>query len=161
MVYAIIVAGGSGLRFSKRIKKQFFKVNNKSILELTIEKFNNIKDIDNIILVLPKDEVSEYSYLKNIFKKITNITSGGDTRTRSVYNGLLIIKPHFSLQHDKVLIHDGVRPLVSEELIKNIIYGLDNFNAVVPGIKIEDNVKKVDAQNIVTATIDRSKLKQK
>ena len=157
MNHVIIVAGGKGERFSYNGKKQFYKFRGKTLLELTIEKFDNHDEINNLIVVLPESDIQNNIYLQSKFKKITSIVKGGSTRFHSVYNGLKELEPRFS-EYDKVLIHDGVRPLVTNVLISNILSNLDLYKCVVPGIKLEDTVKKVDACSIVTSTIERDKL---
>ncbi len=157
MNYAIIVAGGKGRRFSGNLKKQFFVFNGKTVLELTVEKFDKHESINKIVVVLPKDEIRKYQHLKKIFPKVASIVTGGETRFNSVLNGLKYIESDFN-KYDKVLIHDGVRPFVTAKLISRVLNELDFCGCVVPGIKLEDTVKKVDAENIVTATVNREKL---
>ncbi len=157
MNYAIIVAGGKGKRFSDNRKKQFYSFHGKTILELTVEKFSNHEKIGEIILVLPKDDLQNYYYLIEKFPKIKSIVPGGTTRFKSVFNGLQAIESDFG-DNDNVLIHDGVRPLVTEALIDKILIALKDNSCVVPGIKMEDTVKKIDAENFVTSTVEREKL---
>ena len=158
MVYTIIVAGGKGERFSKNIKKQFYKLSDKTILELTIEKFNDHPLVDAITVVLPQEELCYYSFLDTKYSKVRGLISGGNTRFQSVYNGLKSLKGNYNITTDKILIHDGVRPLISRELITNVITSLDDFNCVIPGIRIHDNIKKVDFESFVTSTVEREKL---
>jgi 2-C-methyl-D-erythritol 4-phosphate cytidylyltransferase len=154
MNYAIIVAGGSGKRFSKEVKKQFFKIDTETILEKTISQFNNHKLINSIILVLPEDDLKIGKYLKYKFNKLKKVVQGGEERKHSVFNGLLTIENDTDI-NSKILIHDGVRPFVTENLITNIIGSLEEFNCVIPGIKIEDTLKIVDSKNYVVGTVSR------
>ena len=121
MVSAIILAGGKGKRMGKDISKQFILVKDKPIIYYTIKKFSDCKLIDEIILVLPKDEI-EYckkEVLEKYSLKVDKIIAGGKERQDSVYNGLKALK-----NSDIVLIHDGVRPLITEKTIAdNIAFG--------------------------------------
>ena len=92
-VYAIILAGGSGIRFGSKIPKQFIEVNGKCILEYTVEKFNNNKNIDNIILVVNpayRNELQRNGLLHK-YEKIIAVVDGGKTRRESSYLGLQFI----------------------------------------------------------------------
>ncbi len=151
MNYAIIVAGGKGKRFSDKIKKQFYFIASKRIIDLTLKKFLNIPIIDRVVLVLPKEDIPNFRNLE-IFK----IVEGGTERVYSVLNALKSIKDIVKLD-DKVLVHDGVRPFVSEDLIERILKELDKYDCVVPGVKVEDTVKIVE-DGFIKETIDRNKI---
>ena len=112
---AIIVAGGKGLRMNSEIPKQFLLLHDKPILIHTIEKFINF---DDVILVLPKEQTKLWNEIceKYNFTNPHKIIEGGSTRFQSVRNGLDEID-HQSI----VAIHDGVRPLVSENLINYLL----------------------------------------
>ncbi len=152
MNYVIIVAGGKGKRFSHKIKKQFFKIANRTILEITLQKFISHQLIHRIIIVIPKNE-----NVKIHHKKIFKIVEGGEERKDSVANGLISIINHIKTK-DNILIHDGVRPFVSHNLINKIIKELDYNNCVIPGIEIEDTVKEINDNFFVVKTINREKL---
>ncbi len=154
MNYAVIVAGGSGKRFSKSIKKQFFKIDSETILEKTISTFNNHTNINSIILVLPEDDLKIEKYLKYRFKKLKSVVIGGDERKISVFNGLMAIESELN-ENSKILIHDGVRPFVSENLITNILNSLNFYKCVIPGIRVYDTIKKVDSKDFVVETVNR------
>lgn len=145
-VNAIILGGGIGSRTKEYIPKQFIKINGKSILEHTIEKFEKNVNVDNIILVINssyKDYIKEE--VLNKYKKINAIVEGGKSRRESVYNGLKLIKN----DEDKVLIHDGVRPFVSHKTINTCIEALDVYESVYPGIESADTVIEIDKNNII------------
>ena len=105
----IILASGKGKRFKDRTPKQYFKINNETILNLTIKNFLNLKFV-NKILVLINDEHSYYSKTINKHPYI-KILKGGKNRQLSSLNGLRYAKKN-NFQH--ILIHDAVRPLVSQ-----------------------------------------------
>ncbi len=156
MNYAVIVAGGAGKRFSNTVKKQFLKIDTETILEKTISQFNTHKLINSIILVLPEDDLKIEGYLKYRFNKLKSVIKGGKERKHSVYNGLTAIEDSLD-NKSKILIHDGVRPFVSYELITDIINSLDRYSCVVPGINVEETLKIVDSKNFVVGTVKRER----
>ncbi len=133
-IAAIIVAGGSGKRFGS--KKQFEFIGKKKVIELTVQKFLFIPEIKNIILVLPKEDIQNVGQTFRFATKI-KIVPGGKTRQHSVFNGLLSL----SSDTDIVLIHDGVRPFVSEKIIKDSIISAKKYGACVVAVPSKDTVK--------------------
>lgn len=123
---ALIFAGGKGVRMQMNgnVPKQFLTIRNKSIIIHTLEKFELCNDIDDIIVVCIEDWIDELK--KQIqsfkFKKISNILQGGETGFDSRYIGLEYIFRTRETDNDIVLIHDGVRPFINNELIKQNIY---------------------------------------
>lgn len=137
MNVALIVFAGAGSRINSQIPKQFIKINNRELVSYTIATFNAHKLIDEIVLVTHKDYVdyvrkmaSEFNFLK-----VKNIVIGGSTRQESVRNGLNSCNYKNS---DNILIHDGDRPLVSEEIITDNIFALSAHDVVCTAIKHED-----------------------
>lgn len=143
----IIVASGIGKRFCSTIPKQFVLYENKTILEHTIEKFENHALIDNIIVVINENhkEIFYDIIKRNNYKKISNIAFGGKERFDSVYNGLSAIEN----EPENVLIHDGVRPFVSERIISDCINALQQYQAVSVGIKSVDTIMQVKDNIII------------
>lgn len=130
---ALIVAGGNGSRFGDDIPKQYYKLENgRSILQETILAFKTHKMVDLVCVVLCEKYQSEVNCLK---------TYSGKTRQESVRNGLRFLKKY---QPKKVLIHDGVRPFVSKNLISEVISKLQNYEAVDIGLPIVDTIKTYD-----------------
>ncbi|HEY0741765.1 MAG TPA: 2-C-methyl-D-erythritol 4-phosphate cytidylyltransferase, partial [Chryseosolibacter sp.] len=112
--YALIVAGGKGTRIKSAVPKQFLELNGLPILMHTINAFYRYSEAITVILVLPKDDFPLWNALveKHQFKKKFILQEGGDSRFQSVKKGLE------KIQGDGlVAIHDGVRPLVSEDII--------------------------------------------
>lgn len=154
-VSAIILAGGKGKRMGKDISKQFILVKNKPIIYYTIKKIINCKLIDEIILVLPKDEI-EYckkEVLEKYSLKIDKIVEGGKERQDSVYNGLQKTK-----DSDIVLIHDGARPFVSEKIISEGIENAIKYGAAAPGVTPKDTIKIKDELSFSKETPKRESL---
>lgn len=157
-IYAIIVAGGSGSRMKSEIPKQFLPLNGKPILLHTIEKFLQIPDIQ-LIIVLPENDIDFWNQITKDNELIQNhkesiiITVGGASRFQSVKNGLSQITTD-----GLVAVHDGVRPLVSIEIIKkSYLIALDTGSAVT-SVWVKDSVRAIDADGKSIA-IDRGKLK--
>lgn len=155
MVSAIILAGGKGKRMGKDISKQFILVKDKPIIYYTIKKFSDCKLIDEIILVLPKDEI-EYckkEVLEKYSLKVDKIIAGGKERQDSVYNGLKALK-----NSDIVLIHDGARPFVSEKIILDGIENAKKYGAAAPGVMPKDTIKVKDDFSFSKETLKRESL---
>ncbi|GAA0093401.1 2-C-methyl-D-erythritol 4-phosphate cytidylyltransferase [Paraclostridium bifermentans] len=152
----VIVAAGTGSRMKKDINKQFIKLNNKEIVAHTIDKFYNSENIDDIVVVIREDE-EEY-FNKNIKEKygFTNIkvAHGGNERQDSVFNGIKMLKK----ECDVVLIHDGARPFVTDDIIKRSINKANEHNAIVVGVKVKDTIKVVSDNGNIVDTPNRSYL---
>jgi len=133
---AIILSGGTGKRFDISKPKQFYKLNKKTILETTVEKFVNSNFFNYIIIVSHKDF---FKFTKNLFNN-TNIKVilGGENRQKSVFNGLSAAK---FLDPKYVLIHDAVRPFFSMNLLKKVLKNLESEISVIPSINVYDSVR--------------------
>jgi len=154
---AIIVAGGKGMRMGTERAKQFLELNGKAIIALTLDEFENNENINDIIVVIGKDEKEylENNILKKYnYKKIIAIIEGGKERQDSVYNGLKAV----SENTDIVLVHDGVRPFISQKDINNIINSTVQKKACVLAVQVKDTTKYVNEHGIIEKTLDRSKL---
>ena len=142
MNIAIILAGGSGVRFGSSTPKQFTKIKNKRIIEYTIEAFEKSEYIHEIIVVVPKEWVTEIQKENMNHKVIT----GGETRRESSYKGLMGCPENTK----KVLIHDGARPFISQEIIKSCLDALNQYNAVVTSIAINDTIIRSANQTVLS-----------
>lgn len=151
--YAVIVAAGSGIRMGGNTPKQFLLVNNKPVLYYTLQTFLNALADIQIILVLPVDytdmgqEIID-AYFDN--DKI-RVTAGGDTRFQSVKNGLQLI------QGDAIVfVHDGVRCLLSENLIHRCYAEAVNSGTAIPVVVSKDSVRIINEEG--NDAIDRNKV---
>lgn len=153
-VKVIIPASGSGERFGGKIPKQFLKIEGKEIIAHTLEKFNSIKLIDEIIISTKLEYFVKISAIlkKYNLRKVKKIVEGGQRRQDSVYNALINLECE---KDDLILIHDAVRPFISKKKILELIKTAEKENCVIPGMRVPETVKRVDAKNIVTETIDR------
>ena len=155
---ALILASGTGSRFGQDIPKQFYKISGKTILQLSIEAFDNNKFIDEIIIVSNPDFMDLSEKIVNAIssKKISKIISGGKTRQESSYLGVSAIND----TNINVLIHDAVRPFVSDKIITDCILALDKYKAVNTAIFSSDTIIKVDENNIIKAVPDRNTIRR-
>ena len=157
MISAIILAGGKGKRMGSAISKQFIDIKGKPIIYYTLKKFSENKKIDNIIVVLPEDEVKYFK--ENILKKyelrINKIVIGGKERQDSVYNALKSLK---NSSTDIVLIHDGARPFISERIINEGIKFAEIYGAAAPGVMPKDTIKVKNEKNFSVDTPNRANL---
>ena len=157
MISAIILAGGKGKRMRSAISKQFIDIKGKPIIYYTLKKFSENKKIDNIIVVLPEDEVKYFK--ENILKKyelrINKIVIGGKERQDSVYNSLKSLK---NSSTDIVLIHDGARPFISERIINEGIKFAEIYGAAAPGVMPKDTIKVKNEKNFSIDTPNRANL---
>jgi len=155
----IIAAAGSGTRMNLDQKKQYLKLKGKPILIYTIEKFEFSNFIDLIIPVVPETEVD---YCRNLFvngygfKKVHKVVPGGEERQSSVLRGLNYIKNDRDLEI--VLIHDGVRPFVDEQLIERSVKTAKKYGSAVPAVRVKDTIKEVH-ENDKLHTLKREDLR--
>ena len=155
MISAIILAGGKGTRMGANISKQYIKLKGKPILYYTIKRFSESKDIDKIILVLPKDEI-DYCKEKVLDKyslHVDLIVEGGKERQDSVMNALNEL-----IDEEIVLIHDGARPFVSQRIIDEGIKYARLYGASAPGVMPKDTIKIKGDNNFALSTPDRNTL---
>lgn len=142
--YAIIVAGGKGLRMGGELPKQFISVNGKPVLMRTLEAFVAADASVKIILVLPKDHQPFWQSLcrEYHFTVPHSIANGGPTRFHSVKNGLETVPP--DVDDALVAVHDGVRPFVAPEVINRCFSEAEACGAVVPVVEVVDTLRQLD-----------------
>ncbi|TAH27176.1 MAG: 2-C-methyl-D-erythritol 4-phosphate cytidylyltransferase [Cytophagales bacterium] len=139
--YAIIVAGGSGTRMQSDIPKQFMLLNGKPVLMHTIEVFTQCAFPVEIFLVLPENHIEFWNQLCTAYSFMVphQVVKGGNSRCDSVNNGLAMIKTKEGL----VAIHDGVRPLVSVEIIEASFYKAETSGNAVASVALKDSIRSV------------------
>lgn len=151
MVTALIFAGGTGQRMNSRSKpKQFLEMHGKPIIIYTIEHFEYHPEVDGIVVVCLKEWISELKGLIKRYgiKKVTMVVPGGDTGHDSIYLGLKAMKKTCN-DDDIILIHDGVRPLINEELISgNIEMARSHGNSITSESVRETVVRSSDRLKI-------------
>ena len=159
--FALIPAAGMGKRMGVSINKQYLQLDGLPIVARTISVFEQSPHIEAIYLVIPDAEIPycrEHVVAACGFCKVVQIVPGGRERQNSVMNGLRAMRPHLD-DNDVVVIHDGVRPLITAELLRESIeVACDNDGALV-AVPVKDTIKTV-RDGIVTNTPDRASLWQ-
>lgn len=152
--YALIVAGGKGTRIKSKLPKQFLPILGLPILLHTIEAFYRYSKNINIVLVLPEDDFPIWDNIctqHNFTGKLT-LVKGGETRFQSVKNGLSKIE-----SEGLVAIHDGVRPLVSEDIIGASFRLAAVHQSAVAAVRLKESIRMTDQDN--TKAVDRSRFR--
>jgi 2-C-methyl-D-erythritol 4-phosphate cytidylyltransferase len=151
MITALIFAGGTGRRMNTRSKpKQFLEIHGKPVIIYTLEHFEYHEQIDKIVVVCIKDWIEELKGLLNRYgiTKVTTIVPGGETGHDSIYLGLEAMEEG-TKDDDIVLIHDGVRPLINEELITLNINTVRNHGSAITCEPVrESSIRSIDGKVI-------------
>ena len=158
-VTAVIVSAGKGHRFMSGKKKQFLPLAGKPVLAHTLDAFERCPLVNNIVLVVGQDDlgfclkeiVEKYGY-----RKVSRVVPGGEKRQDSVKHGMDAVPEDVEI----VVIHDGVRPFVTQEMIEGSIRSAMRFKAVVLGTPVKDTIKTVNPEGKILKTLDRSSLWQ-
>ena len=139
--YAVLVAGGKGVRMGTAVPKQFLPLMDKPILYHTIQAFISAFADIQLILVLPQDQISYAQMVLQSFPERLDITvvSGGETRFHSVQNGLKAITGN-----SIVFVHDGVRPLVSADLIRRCYHQALEKGSAIPAVAVTDSMRIIE-----------------
>lgn len=158
---ALIPAAGMGKRMGASINKQYLQLDGVPIVARTISAFERSPLIDAIYLVTPAEEIPycrEHIAEAFGFSKISAIIPGGKERQNSVMNGLNAMREYVS-DDDVILIHDGVRPFISEEIISEAIKAAALYDGALVAVPAKDTIKIVET-GFVSGTPDRTTLWQ-
>ena len=153
-ITAIVLAAGSGSRMKSKTKKQFMEIKGKPVIWYSLFEFEKSR-VDEIILVTGKEDIDyckKEIVEKYNLKKIKNVVAGASERYESVYNGLKEVTGNI------VLIHDGARPLINNEIIERSIEGTIKSDACVVGVPVKDTIKRADKEGYIIDTPNRSEL---
>ena len=154
-VCAVVPAGGTGTRMGGTVPKQFLELNGKPILYYTLKTLQDCGIISELILVVPEKEYdnacTDWLGKPEI---VTKVVVGGEKRQDSVYNGFCELSP----QTEIVLVHDGVRPFLSHQMIQESVDAAREYGAAITAIPVNDTIKKVDDSGLVSQTVDREGL---
>ncbi|MDD5680881.1 MAG: 2-C-methyl-D-erythritol 4-phosphate cytidylyltransferase [Candidatus Omnitrophica bacterium] len=136
---AIVVAAGKGVRFGSKEKKPFVKLRHKPLLSYALTALQQSPKIDDIVLVVDGSSIEKAGALTARYgiTKVRRIVAGGKIRSQSVRNGLGHIDSGTSL----VLIHDGVRPFVSKDLVERLIAAAKKFGAAISAVPVKPTIK--------------------
>ena len=160
MVHALIFAGGTGRRMNPNgIPKQFLKVYGRPIIALTLEIFENSSKIDNIIVVCVEKYLDKMRKIVEEYKftKVKNIIPGGETGQRSIWFGLERLYNIRSSDEDIVLIHDGVRPIIDEDLILRLIESVQKYASAISTVKAYETLCITEGNDEIKEIIPRNK----
>ena len=151
--YAIIVAGGSGTRMGGHLPKQFMLLRDKPVLYYTLKTFIESYEDLQVILVLPMDYTDMGQEIIDAFfdKDRIRITAGGDTRFQSVKNGLALVE-----EESVVFVHDGVRCLLTKELIHRCYAMAAETGTAIPAIPSKDSIRLITDEG--NAAFDRNRV---
>lgn len=159
--FALVPAAGMGKRMGAAINKQYLKLAGKPIVAHTLEIFQHCQAIHGIILVTPEEEIpycrTEVVEKYNLSKVLT-IVPGGSERQHSVLNGLIALQ-NFAAHDDIVLIHDGVRPFIDDQIIEQSINVAATGVGALVAVQTKDTIKIVQ-EGTVVGTPERSGLWQ-
>ena len=153
---AILLAAGSGKRMQAGKNKLFLTLHEKPVLAYTAEAFQRSSLVDGIVVVAKESELEQVKQMlpQEQFDKILCYTAGGKERQDSVLCGLQALPDEF----DRVLIHDGARPFVTDALIAALLETLTPECGTIAAVPAKDTVKRVDADGMVAETLVRSEL---
>lgn len=155
---AMIFAGGVGSRMgNKGLPKQFLEVHRKPVIIYTLEHFEKNNNIDSIVISCKSDWIKNLEDLVSKFsiKKVVSIVEGGETGQESIYNGLLEIERLFSSE-SIVLIHDGVRPVINQEIIDLNIDSVRRYGSAITSCPPVETFVQIDKLNKVTGVNNRN-----
>lgn len=159
MNYALIFAGGTGQRMNtKSLPKQFLKVHGKEIIIHTIEKFDICDEIDGIVVVCLEKYIDFLKELidKNKITKVLSIVPGGSCGQDSIFNGLNELSKFTNKIDDIVLIHDGVRPIIDNEVITDNIKCVKKHKTAITVAKAFETILMVNEKKNVNDVVDRT-----
>ena len=154
---AIILAAGKGIRMGKEKGKLFLPLQGRPLLAWTLLVFESFREIEEIIVVVPPGEEDEYQknfLLPYNISKAKKLIPGGPQRQDSLWNGFQEIYPPCKL----VVVHDGARPFLEEEILKNALEAAESSGAAVVAIPVKDTIKVEDGTGMVRQTLSRNNL---
>lgn len=161
MNYAIILSGGIGTRMrSDGFPKQYIEVKNKPVIVYTLLKFQENKTVDEIVIVAAKEWQNELSEWLVEFKinKFFAFALPGESRQESILNGLEVCNQNKIDENDKVIIHDGVRPLLSDNLITKCFEEINEHDGCMPVLPVNDTVYQSQNGKTISNLLDRNTL---
>lgn len=157
MCSAVVVAAGKGKRFGGEIPKQFADLNGKPVLYYSLKALCDSDIIDEVIVVTTEEWIefcAEEIVRKYGFDKVDGIVLGGETRCDSVKAGVMVC----DIASDYVFIHDGARPLLTEDMIRRGYETVLKYGTAVAAIPSADTIKIADSEKVVLSTPERSSL---
>ena len=154
---AIVLAAGRGRRMGTKTAKQYLELQGKPVLAYALEVFEQSSVIDDILLITGEDHID---YCKKEIcekygiKKVSAVAPGGKERYESVWKALCILKERG--QSGYVMIHDGARPFLTEDILERVYRQVQTYKACVVGMPVKDTIKLSDKAGQITESPDRS-----
>ncbi|MDE5561164.1 MAG: 2-C-methyl-D-erythritol 4-phosphate cytidylyltransferase [Bacteroidaceae bacterium] len=155
MLIAILLAGGSGSRFGADRPKQFLEVEGCTVLEHSIRAFQRSPLVDEIVIITRQDFVDEVKRISSPYTKVRHVRPGGRERYHSTLSALEVC----TCDDDLLLVHDAVRPLVSEAVISRCAEALVRYDAVGVAVPSTDTIVRVDGSGCIVETLPRAMLR--
>jgi len=158
---ALLIAGGVGARMHQNIPKQFLTVNDRPVIVYTLEAFQKHAEIDAIAVVCVSGwETVLWAYANQFnITKLKYVVPGGDCGQASIRNGVFELEKHFS-PDDIVLIHDAIRPMVSDEIISDCIVKTKQFGCAIATIPCAEAMMQTEDGEVSTGSYPRANLKR-
>ncbi|MCA1321936.1 2-C-methyl-D-erythritol 4-phosphate cytidylyltransferase [Bacillus tianshenii] len=156
MTYQVMVlAAGQGKRMKAGKNKQFIELEGKPVIIHTLTVFENDPMCEEIKLVINEKEVPLFESLLESYgiSKVSEMVPGGKERQDSVYNGLLRME-----NAEIVLVHDGARPFIRQEVIRRLVEKAKQDGAAIVGVPVKDTIKKVNPDLLIEETVERAAL---
>jgi len=152
-VAAIVPAAGKGRRFKSRLDKPYIKLRGRPILAHTLLRLSKNKYITQVIVAVNKNKLKKArrEIINKYGIKKTSLVSGGGERKDSVRNAL----KNISCDIDYVLIHDGIRPFITDDLIESSLKAAQRFGASVVAVPVKPTLKRIDKKGRIVDTPDR------
>lgn len=161
MNVALIIAGGVGKRMKQDIPKQFIMVNDKPILLYTLESFENHPEVDAIMVVCLEgwQEILEGYAKKFNITKLKWIVTGGETGQESIRNGVEALKDVCD-EDDTVIIHDGIRPIIDELVLSDVIVKCHQYGNAVTSLPYNEQIFVIEDEYTTKKYIPRETLRR-
>lgn len=155
-IWVVVPSAGSGSRMGAKVHKQFLCLREKEILAWTLEIFQEMPEIEGIVLVCSKEDKKQCESLLEKYGliKVRFVVEGGATRQESVYRGLCAVPKDCTI----VLIHDGARPFVKKEQVLATIRQAEKSGGALLAVPVKDTIKVMGQNNCVADTPERSTL---
>ncbi|MBQ1397075.1 MAG: 2-C-methyl-D-erythritol 4-phosphate cytidylyltransferase [Clostridia bacterium] len=160
MNIGVIFAGGVGSRMhSKDVPKQFLEIHNKPIIIHTLEYFERNDEIDAVVISCVGDWIPHLEKLLYQYRieKVKRVVRGGATGQLSIYNGLTAAKEVAAGRKAIVLIHDGVRPLINEQLLSDNIESVKRYGSAITSAVVKETIVVIDEDGMVEQVPSRAK----
>jgi 2-C-methyl-D-erythritol 4-phosphate cytidylyltransferase len=161
-VAAIIAAAGLGRRMQQEVPKTYLHLAGKPILVHTLEVFEKVPEVHEVLVVVHPEDLEfcqEEIIAPYPLKKVLRLVPGGKERQDSVYNALKVLKKEKE-ELEVILVHDGVRPLVTPAQVGQVVAAARKYGGAILGIPCQDTLKRVNPRGEVLNTVDRRELWQ-